>query len=237
MTEPFRIAFEPGVMPDKWARTWRERTPDDPLEMVPLDDAHAALRDGHVHMALLRLPVDREGLHQIRLYVEQPVVVVPRDHPVTAYDEVALADLAGEQLIQDPAEVPGWEALDTPPRLDWPPMTVKDAIEVVASGGGIVVVPLSLARLHHRKDVAHRPVTDGPGSEVGLVWPVDDTDERLDRFVGIVRGRTARSTRGAATPPSPQPKQRTPRQKEPRTGGKRGTSLGRRPRGGRRGRR
>jgi DNA-binding transcriptional LysR family regulator len=195
--QPFTIAFVPGVTPDKWARIWRERERI-PLELKPVEDADqlAVLDDGRADMCLLRLPVDRDDLHLVRLYEERPVVVVPRDHPVAAYDEVALADLAGEQLVTDPAEVPGWEALDAPERLPWPQMRAKDAVEVVASGAAVAIMPMSLARLHHRKDVTYREVTDGPVSAVGLAWLRDADDERCQAFVGIARGRTVNSSRG-----------------------------------------
>jgi DNA-binding transcriptional LysR family regulator len=72
---------------------------------------------------------------------------------------------------------------------------VRDAVEVVASGTGIVIVPMSIARLHHRKDTAYRPVVDLPPTKVGLAWLVDNDDERVQTFIGIVRGRSERSSR------------------------------------------
>lgn len=197
MSSPFRVAFVPGVTPDRWARAWRQREPA-PLELVMVDDAEqvAVLRDGGADMSLVRLPVDTADLHLVRLYDEVPVVVVEHEHPVAAYDEVSLADLAGEQLVTDPDEVPGWSELGAPERLAWPKMSVKETIEVVASGGGVAIMPMSLARLHHRRDVVHRPVTDGPVSTVGLAWLREADDDRCQAFVGIVRGRTANSSRG-----------------------------------------
>jgi DNA-binding transcriptional LysR family regulator len=75
-------------------------------------------------------------------------------------------------------------------------MTERDAVATVAAGTGIVLLPQSVARLHHRKDVVQRFVADLPGTTIGLVWRVDDEDERVQAFIGIVRGRTARSSRG-----------------------------------------
>ena len=192
MAEAFRVAFVTGATPDKWARTWRERRRD-PLDLVPVDqqEQEAGLRDGSLDMCLVRLPIDRDGLHCIPLYDEVPVVVVPKDHVVTVADEVSLSDLSDEQLVL-PHES-GW----TPsvPQLDFPPMSVPDAVEVVAAGSGVLIVPMSVARLHHRKDVTHRPVTDLPTTKVGLAWRVDNEDERVQSFIGIVRGRTERSSR------------------------------------------
>lgn len=205
MTEPFRVEFVPGVTPDKWLRVWAQRLPDSALEALPVEDAEALghLRDGSSSMALLRLPVDRDGLHVIPLYEEVPVVVVAKEHVVAAVDEVDVADLAEDVLMQDPALVPEWSAVADDGALErskaMPAMTTKQAIAVVATGSGIVVVPLSVARLHHRKDVVHRPVTGVAPSRIGLAWRVDDEDPRIEEFIGIVRGRTERSTRGATT--------------------------------------
>ncbi|WP_152204650.1 LysR family substrate-binding domain-containing protein, partial [Georgenia thermotolerans] len=210
MAEPFRIRFVPGVTPDKWLRRWEERYPDVPLEASPVDEAEqvAVLHRGAAAMCLVRLPVDRAGLHLIPLYREAPVVVAAKEHPVAAFDEVDVADLADEHLLQDPAAVPEWAALATEvregTRVPVPAMTAKQAIEVAASGAGVVILPLSVARLHHRKDVVHRPVHGVAESQVGLAWREDDEDPRLEAFIGVVRGRTARSTRGGAEPaPSP----------------------------------
>lgn len=192
MPGTFRVGFVTGTTPDKWARSWRERRRE-PLELVPVTDAEQErlLREGALDMCLVRLPVDRDGLHLVRLYDEVAVVAVPRDHFVTAAAEVELADLAGEQLVLPHRS--GW----TPDadQLTWPAMTEREAIEVVASGAGVAIVPMSVARLLHRRDVATRPVTDLPPTSVGLAWLVDRDDEQTQAFVGIVRGRTPRSSR------------------------------------------
>ena len=109
---------------------------------------------------------------------------------------MTLADLAGEVVITPThapiaVTVPGAE----PPRFA-APSTVEEAIATAATGVGVVIVPMSLARLHHRKDAAHRPLTDGPHSTVALVWRDDGpTPPLVDAFIGIVRGRTANSSR------------------------------------------
>jgi DNA-binding transcriptional LysR family regulator len=131
-------------------------------------------------MCLVRGGVDRDVFHLIPLYREVPVVVVPKDHPVTAYDEIDVAELADEYDVL----------------REHPDITTKQAIETVAAGTGIVVVPMSLARLHDRKDVEFRPVTGVAESPVGLAWLIDLDDPDTETFIGIVRGRTARSSRG-----------------------------------------
>ena len=80
MVAPLRIGFVTGATPDKWARHWRERRRE-PLELVPVTEAGQldGVRDGTLDMAIVRLPVDREGLHQVRLYDELQVAVEARD--------------------------------------------------------------------------------------------------------------------------------------------------------------
>lgn len=190
----FRVGFVTGATPDKWARTWRERYSRDPFELVPVEEPEQEdrVREGTLDMALVRLPVDRDGLHLIPLYEELPVAVIGVEHVLTLAEELTTADLADEQLVLP--ERSGWTP--TVEQLAWPPMSVADAVETVAAGTGVVVVPMSLARLHHRRDVTHRVVTDLPSTTIGLTWLVDNEDPWVQRFIGIVRGRTERSSRG-----------------------------------------
>lgn len=191
MDQPLRLGFVTGATPDKWARTYRER--GGTIELVPVeeDQQERGLRDGSLDMALVRLPVDRDGLHCIPLYDELPVAVVGREHVVTVVDEVTTADLDDEQLVLP--ERSGWHPAAE--QLPWPEMSVREAVETVAAGTGVLVVPMSVARLHHRKDVTSRPVTDLPPTTIGLAWRTDLDDERVQTFIGVVRGRTVNSSR------------------------------------------
>lgn len=189
----FRVGFVTGATPDKWAGVWRERYPREPLELVPVTEEQQehALRAGLVDVALVRLPVDRDGLHAIPLYDEVPVVVASREHFVAAADDVRLDDLVDEQLVRPHAS--GWTP--TAEQLAWPPMSEREAVETVAAGTGVVILPMSVARLLGRKDVVHRPVVDLAPTTIALAWLVERDDERAQRFVGVVRGRTSRSSR------------------------------------------
>lgn len=229
---PFRVTFVTGVTPDKWVKTWQRRAAG-PLEMTPVDESSqlGALRAGDADMAFVRLPVDRDGLQVIPLYHEVPVVVVSKEHPVAAYDEIPVADLADEHLLQDPDDVPAWRDIATEvregTRYPVPGMTLKQAVDSVAAQAGIVVLPMSVARLHHRKDVVAVPVSGVDPSQVGLAWSVDADDPRIETFIGIVRGRTERSSRGVADSPKTQPKPKPKKVARP-------ARAGRTPRGKRR---
>lgn len=181
---PLRVGFVPGVEPDRFARRWGAGPRPAALELVPLtaETAEAALRVGEVDMCFVRLPVAApEPLHVIELWSEQSVVVLGHEHTLTLLDELSAADLAEEPEI--PADHPGDEA---------------ERVAVVASGIGWTRMPLSLARLHHRKDVVHRPLADAEPTTIALVWPRSADDALRQEFVGAVRGRTPRSSRSDA---------------------------------------
>ncbi|TGN65884.1 LysR family transcriptional regulator [Nocardioides eburneiflavus] len=193
MSVPLRIGFVTGATPDKWARHWRDRRRE-PLELVPVTEPEQTdgVRAGSLDMAIVRLPVDREGLHCVRLYEELQVAVASRDHVLAAADEeVTTADLVDEQLVRP--HVSGW----TPDadQLDWPTMTEQEAIETVAAGTGIVVLPMSIARLHQRKDVVTRLVSDLEPTTIAIVWLVERDDDVTQAFVGVTKGRTANTSR------------------------------------------
>jgi len=186
---PFRVAYVRGVTPTKWARIWHERRPERTLELIRTDcDQAEVLRDGRVQMAFVRLPIDQDGLNVIPLYQEIAVAVVPVEHPAAAVDDIVAADLDGETVHEATGDI-------------------DEVFALIAAGVGVVVVPQSIARLHARRDVTSRPVTDAPPTQIALAWLVeselDDSQDAaaIEDFIGIVRGRTARSSRGAGVEP------------------------------------
>lgn len=195
------VGYVPGVTPAKWARTWAERHPAVPLQLraVAAADAADGVRAGTVDVALLRLPADTSGLAVIPLYEETTVAVVPADHILTAVDEIAAADLDGEPMLLPLDDVLDWAATFGTP-VDHRPETTEDAMELAAAGIGALVVPQSLARLYHRKDLTYRPITDAPTCPVALAFPDGPQAELVEEFIGIVRGRKPSSSRGQSEP-------------------------------------
>jgi DNA-binding transcriptional LysR family regulator len=210
----FRLLVVPGVTVGKWSRMWSERLPGVELQVVPAEAAQAAmLLSAEVDAGIVRLPVDRDTFNAIALYTEVTVAVVPRDHLFAAADEVTVADLADETLLRPLDDVLALTGVSALPRLETDrPATTADAIELVAAGVGILVVPQSLARLYHRRDLTHRVITDAPTSSVALAWSSDRYTDLVEEMIGIVRGRTANSTRGRVDTPAAAatPSTRTP---------------------------
>lgn len=181
MPETLVVAFVPGVTPGKWERVWRDRRPSGRLDLAPMtqDGALAALRDGTAHMALARDVGADDEWHAIPLYREQPVVVAPRGSLVASLDDPSPTDLEGETV--HPVDLAGGSG--------------SEAIELVAANVGVAIMPQSVARALSRKDVVARPIGGVPDTGVALVWPREGAHPLCEVFIGIVRGRTANSSR------------------------------------------
>ena len=131
-----------------------------------------------------------------------------------------VADLADAIVLRPQDDTLAWPG-DRPGRpAAFAPATTAEAIELVAAGVGLLVVPQSLARLHHRRDLTYRPLTDAPGSGVGLAWPDTENTELMEEFIGIVRGRTVNSSRtprrdGTPAPSTPAPTKKSVARRPP----------------------
>ncbi|GHH10867.1 LysR family substrate-binding domain-containing protein [Streptomyces lanatus] len=215
----FRLAYVPGVTPAKWVRIWNERFQDVPLTLhsVTAAEAPELLRAGGADAGFVRLPVDRTFFSAIPLYTETTVVVVPKDHVIAAVEEVSTEDLADEVVFHPLDDVLDWERPPGQPAFERP-ATTADAVELVAANVGLLVVPQSLARLHHRKDLTYRTLVDAPQSGIALSWPEEATTDLVEDFIGVVRGRTVNSTRGRTTT-QPTSATEQPKRKRPESGG------------------
>lgn len=171
-----RIGYVPGVTLTKWTTIWLDRFAATPLHVLEVteQDQRKALDQRLVDLCFVRLPIGTEGLHLIPMYDEVPVAWVSREHPITAFDEVTLADLAAETVLT---------SVDS------------DSVNRVALETAVLLVPMSVARSHSRRDLTYRPVTDGPTTTIGLAWNADEPHPLTDEFIGVVRGRTRNSSR------------------------------------------
>ena len=188
-----------------------EATEHAPIERKDVPDNPFA------HMSIVRpdrepASADGEKYHSIRLYEELPVVILPVDHVLTVLDEVPVEELAEEFLLQPASDIPAYEEVsrawrESAGRIVPEGLTDKETIELVAAGVGLYIVPMSIARFYHRKDLTYRPVAGLDLYPVHLVWPrapkgeprSEELEALLQDFIGIVRGRTATSERGSET--------------------------------------
>lgn len=188
MTEALTIAFVPGVSPAKWARVWRERFPEIELRLRPIgaDEVDDALA-GEADMVFAREPVsDRHNA--IPLWTETAVVAMPKDSPLADATEV---DLATTDV----------HVVDTGPV----PADLEGTLDLVEANVGVAVLPQSLFRAASRKDLVARTLVGSPGTRILLAWRTEDASETTEEFIGVVRGRTANSSRGGQDQSGPRP--------------------------------
>ena len=193
-----------------------EATEHAPIERTTIERKDVP-ENPFAHMSIVRpdrepASTDGEKYHSIRLYEELPVVILPVDHVLTVLDEVPVEELAEEFLLQPASDIPAYEEVsrtwrESSGRIVPEGLTDKETIELVAAGVGLYIVPMSIARFYHRKDLTYRPVAGLDTYPVHLVWPrapkgeprSEELEALLQDFIGIVRGRTATSDRGSET--------------------------------------
>lgn len=180
MSTTLRVGFVPGVQPDRSVRRWKGVPRGGRLELVPvpLSRQRAALDNGEVDMCFVRLPVDASGLHVVALWEERASIVVGSENILSLHEELT------EDLLADETEIRSTEPDDAAQR-----------VAVVATGVGYTRMPLSVARTYHRRDAVVRPAPDREPTRIALVWPREHDDALRQTFVGVVRGRTPRSSR------------------------------------------
>ena len=201
--------------------TAASEVPAEATEHAPIERTTIERKDvpenPFAHMSIVRpdrepASTDGEKYHSIRLYEELPVVILPVDHVLTVLDEVPVEELAEEFLLQPASDIPAYEEVsrawrESSGRIVPEGLTDKETIELVAAGVGLYIVPMSIARFYHRKDLTYRPVAGLDLYPVHLVWPrahkgeprSEELEALLQDFIGIVRGRTATSDRGSET--------------------------------------
>lgn len=193
------IGYVPGVQPDKWLTRWRDRHPRVPITARRVGDPRAELAQEPgapgFDVIFFREAADAPrsappGLLRVPLYTETMAVLAEKDHEISAYDSLSLADLEGERWL---------EAVDA---ITATPDDVAAAVDLVAAGVGLLVLPLPYARSLSRRDVVGRALEGVPATRMGVAWaPGREGEDMIDEFVGIVRGRSAASTRGGSEPP------------------------------------
>ncbi|MEU4668003.1 LysR substrate-binding domain-containing protein [Amycolatopsis sp. NPDC023774] len=148
-------------------KAFREQHPGVRLRLSAThgDDAVSRLREGAAHVVLVwgydvaPQAVDR-GLYHVTLPDDPLHVVLPLDHPLVDADEVALADLSGEQWVTRAHRAPyetmcrlaGFE-----PQITFRAADYHSRQGLVAAGMGVSLLP-RLSPAAHRTDLADRPL-------------------------------------------------------------------------------
>lgn len=139
-----------------------------------------------------------DELHLVRLYDEEPVIMVSKDHLLAAWTEedgdVSTAELEDETFWdpEDYACEPVTDPLDAPEQVG---AGERMAIQLTATGSGYTLLPASVARMFGQKDLVVLPTDIHPGWEVGLAWRKAADSDLVQDFIGVTKGRRPRSSR------------------------------------------
>ncbi|SJN09835.1 transcriptional regulator, LysR family, putative [Leucobacter sp. 7(1)] len=204
---PLRLAFARGMAPSRWAERWAQVS-GVPLELVPVNIAYGRNDRVESDVTLERvLPSELPAgnaepgrtRHAIQLYTEKLSLVVARDHEFAEQDAVSLDDLATVALLDHPLHPAEWPAPQPWADPSWMPTTLRAALQLVATGSGGIILPTMLARhLSDKREHALLTITDAdalPSTTVWATWDVARDAADVQELVGVLRGRTARSSR------------------------------------------
>ncbi|SNY50088.1 LysR family transcriptional regulator [Paractinoplanes atraurantiacus] len=151
------------------------------------------LGEGHLDVGLVHHPVDAPGLRFGPTAGVRLGVVLPRGSPLAATGELALAALAGNDLILPPrAAAPGWHdhVLEVCRRHGFSPRTIRPArnpgflLGLVLAGQGVAFEPEDAVRREPR--VAWRPIAGHPlRRTITAAWPAPSPHPAAERFAQI----------------------------------------------------
>ncbi|HMG63484.1 MAG TPA: LysR substrate-binding domain-containing protein [Streptosporangiaceae bacterium] len=188
----FTVGFMPGLIVTDAVRALLDRHPQLTVNVLRTnwDDQTEVIRDGRADVSYVRLPVDQRGLRVQPLLTEPRVAVLRDDHRLAGKAAVSIADLADEHLLQDPDAVPEWRDIATElrgrDRADAPIFhTVEEKLEHVATGHGIVLLPLSTAVFYTRPGVSYSQVSDVAPNQVCLAWDAARRSPLIQDFAAI----------------------------------------------------
>lgn len=166
------------------------------LEMTTLEQV-AALKEGRIDIGFGRLRFDDPLIIRKVIREERLCIAAPKGHPLVARGTaLRLKDTAGEPLILYPrAPRPGYadqvlsffHDAGIDPVIATEARELQTALGLVASGGGITIVPASVRRLG-RDDVAYIDL-DEPKmtSPIIMSYRKNDSSRLLAQLVELVR--------------------------------------------------
>jgi len=214
--ETLFLSTIPGATPSKWVQRFTTRganvqlvtqdeqsqtlflQPHDPPRYLPQLGYLRWRADASWQDLVAWYKLDPEALHLVRLYHEQPVVVVSKDHLLAAWTQddgdVGTDELADE-TFWDPTEYappPVTDPLEAPDQVG---VGERMAIQLAATGSGYTLLPASVARMFGQKDVIVQPTNIHPGWDVGLAWRKAADSDLIQDFIGVTKGRRPTSHR------------------------------------------
>lgn len=155
----------------------------------------AALREGKIRVAIVRLPLEAPDLRLRTVSRERLVVALPKKHRLARSRELFLRQLAGEPFILFPRHLsPRYHdqivALCSEQggftlRVAQESETIQTTLALVAAGLGVSLQAESIRNVA-RSGVVYRPLAEAtPIVETGLAFRPDDDSAVLAKFLAV----------------------------------------------------
>lgn len=178
-------------------RRFRKEYPDVLVRLSMTTNAQAieAVTNRTLHLAFIRLPIEtREEIHQELVFEQSVDILVPEGHPLAEREEIAITDIAQEDLILiDRAVEPTLHdyyiavcnAAGFSPHVVHEVNSTWVAIGLVAAGLGVAFAPAS-AKSAPQQGVAYRPIAgDAARLSIGLIWNRGMRPAVLNNFLAM----------------------------------------------------
>jgi DNA-binding transcriptional LysR family regulator len=189
----------------KIIRTFARRHPNVAVELRDLTSPEqvSSLEAGHIHVGILRPPVQSQALMTERLLAEKLVVAFPRGHQFKNYERVPWSALAKQPYILfSRRKAPAFEAVvaracheaGVTLKVKYEVEHPQTILAIVEAGLGISLVPASSATVK-RPGIAYRRLRPaGPTLETLIAWRRGVEQPLVQAFVRVAR-EVARSRR------------------------------------------
>ncbi len=186
------VGFSPGLHVSDAIRAFTASHPKVEIDVFPLRwwERDVPLRDGRAHVGYLRRPFDGSGLRTVPIGRETKVACLPVTHPLAGCHTLTLADLDGEPILDG-------RTRRTP--------SLEEKFELIASGQGVALVPVSIADSYSRPDLVYLAVADAVPVETCLAVPESScagpVADFLDIATATLRRRPVDSETGRGSEP------------------------------------
>jgi DNA-binding transcriptional LysR family regulator len=172
-------------------------------------DQFVELREGRLHVGFVAMPPQDPTLVGRLVMRESLVVAFPEGHRFARFAKVPLGELADEPYTGFPrriAPVP-YDIISGLCRKAGFTLNVRheadhvdSVLGLISAGIGVSVVPASYQQVH-RPGIRYRPLPDSDMPlQIVVAWRRDNTLPALQKFLDVVRERTAQLVVGRIPP-------------------------------------
>ena len=180
--ERLAVGFRAGLIITDAIRRFAQIFPDVIVETsrIDWDEQESAVLSGRVDIAYVRRPLNERGLQLLPLFTEARLAALPMDHPLAGEPSLTMAAISAERHLHFLETV-------SDGRRRAALRSIEEKLEFVASGTGIIVLPLSATLHYARPDVVYVPLTDAEPDEVLLAWESSRRSKLVRGFADCAR--------------------------------------------------